>query len=534
MSHTLSRLERIPDAGHQTLHRAWSISEVGWQLYPIYAVDDEGTCSCSKGPACPDPGKHPTTPHGFNDASSDPERIAEMFARWPGGNVGLKTGRVSGTVIIDVDPRNGGMETLGRLQAEHGYLPPTRLHATGGGGFHYVLGYPEGVKVMPSRTIGPGLEVKADGAGVVLPPSIHASGRRYEVLVLVPLAPLPSWVVEIVSRELRVLAGGGEQPTESRFELPERVVESSPSRNRMLFDYGCSLRAHGWRYAAILSEIRRINAERCVPPMSDHEVRKVASSASSYAPGNASMAAPEVLVAVAFLEEKAQFRPTRGLGGRSRWAVYRALLDCAKRHGHMHKGRDVAVRISVRRLALDAGLGRTATQDALNELDASKLVYRASKGNGPVPGSLALRVPDTDLLSAFEPPPQSPLTVRPSSVTEALYRLRHGPGRIGKSAAAVLEAVVECPGVSRAELAAKLGKKPDSLSRPLKKLVDRELIERSRKGRYRPADNWQHVLNRERTLTGEKLAERLDAQEYEREREAYRRYLAEKEESSEG
>ena len=116
---------------------------MGWQLYPVYAVDDEGMCACAKGSACTDPGKHPTTPHGFNDASSDPERIADMFARWPGGNVGLKTSRASGTVIFDVDPRNGGMET------EHGHLPPTRLHATGGGGFHYLLHYPEDVKGVP-------------------------------------------------------------------------------------------------------------------------------------------------------------------------------------------------------------------------------------------------------------------------------------------------------------------------------------------------------------------------------------------------
>jgi DNA-binding transcriptional ArsR family regulator len=117
-------------------------------------------------------------------------------------------------------------------------------------------------------------------------------------------------------------------------------------------------------------------------------------------------------------------------------------------------------------------------------------------------------------------------------VSEALYRLRHGPGRIGKADAAVLEAVVECPGMSRADLAAKLGKKPDSLSRPLRKLVDRGLIERSRKGRYRPAANWQHALDRERTLTGEKLAERLDEQQYEWDREAYRLYLAEKEDGN--
>jgi DNA-binding MarR family transcriptional regulator len=93
----------------------------------------------------------------------------------------------------------------------------------------------------------------------------------------------------------------------------------------------------------------------------------------------------------------------------------------------------------------------------------------------------------------------------------------------------VLEAVVECPGLSRAELAAKLGKTPDSLSRPLQKLVDRELIERCGKGRYRPTNDWQQKLERERTLTGEKLAERLDEQQCERKREGYRRYLAEKE-----
>jgi DNA-binding transcriptional ArsR family regulator len=387
---------------------------------------------------------------------------------------------------------------------------------------------------VPSRTIGPGVEVKADGTGVVLPPSKHASGGRYEVLIDAPLAPLPSWVVEIASRELRVLAGGGEQPTQSRFELPERIVESSTSRNRTLFAYGCSLRAHGWDPAAILAELRRVNAERCIPPMSDFEVRKIAHSAARYQPGNALTVSRGVLAAVAYLEESARHRAKKGLAAHSRWAVYRALLDCAKRHGRMHSGRDVVVRIAIRRLAHDAGLSKSAAQSALAELDASRLVYRVSRGHDPVPGSLALRVPDTDVLGTFVPPLQPPLTVPPSSVFEALYQLRHGPGRIGKSAAAVLEAVVQCPGVNRAELATKLGKKPDTLSRPLKKLVDRGLIERSRKGRYRPAANWQHALDRERTLTGEKLAERLDEQQFEWEREAYRRYFAHKEESSEG
>jgi len=205
----------------------------------------------------------------------------------------------------------------------------------------------------------------ADGKGVVLPPSKHTSGRRYEVLIDGPLAPLPSWILEEGSR-LRAIEGGeGDrvQPTESRFVLPERICKGA--RNRILYRYGCSLRAHGWDHASMLADLLRVDAERCLPPMSDVEIRKTARSAALHSPGNASRVTPQVLNAIAYLEKKARTRPTKGVGAHSRWAVYRALLDCAKHHGYMHKGRDVAVRISVRRLALAAGLGKTATQDAL-------------------------------------------------------------------------------------------------------------------------------------------------------------------------
>jgi hypothetical protein len=71
------------------------------------------------------------------------------------------------------------------------------------------------------------------------------------------------------------------------------------------------------------------------------------------------------------------------------------------------------MRISVRRLALDAGLGKTATLNALAELEASGLVYRVSRGHDPVPGSLALRVPDTDVTGTILPPPTTLLLYRP-------------------------------------------------------------------------------------------------------------------------
>lgn len=506
-----------------TLDRSLRIAATeGWEIYPAYGVYD-GTCRCRKGPACPYPGKHPATRHGIKDASSDPLKIVEMFARNPGCNPALATGVGSGVAVLDWDMVGcGGAHR--RLQEEHGPLPATRTHRSGSGSLHGLFAVPAGLESLPSLDLIEGCELKADGTGVLLPPSRTNYGR-YEVLSDAPLAELPDSIVE-TAMSLTLHEGGGERGAASRFVLPERIASH---RNNELTAYGGHLRRRGWEHGAILEELRKANRERCAPPLSGQEVQKIARSVSRYEKGNAGpVVSPEVLGVVAFLEHRAGSRPKKTTGAYSRWAVYRALLDCLKSHGRMHGDRDVAVRIAVRRLALDSGLSKTATVDALAALQASRLVYRTSPGDGPVPGSLALRVPDTDKPGTFVPPPQAPPTVPSRSVSQALYRLRHGPGRIGKSAASVLEAVVDCPGGSRGDLAARLGKKPDSLSRPLKKLVDRGLVRRRTKGRYWPAENWRRVLERERVLGGEDKAERLDERRYEREMKEHRQHLAEK------
>ena len=78
-------------------------------------------------------------------------------------------------------------------------MPPTLLHHTGGGGLHRVYAYPEGLDRLPTRTghsaVAPGLELLADGGAAVLPPSRHALGGFYEVLIArsSPPCPLGSW-----------------------------------------------------------------------------------------------------------------------------------------------------------------------------------------------------------------------------------------------------------------------------------------------------------------------------------------------------
>ncbi len=279
-------------------------------------------------PCRPAPDKSPLTRHGFKDATTDPEQIGAWWNRHPEASVGVPTG--VRFWVLDED-RPGALDELER---EHGELPRTYTVRTPRGGRHKWFRAAEGITNSTGR-LPEGIDVRGKGGYVLVPPS-----PGYTVSTDLPVAPAPDWLMELVRtprQRLTVHEGQGQgEVTRSRFQLPERILESMPSRNRTLFGYGCSLRAHGWDHPAILEELLAANAERCVPPLSDAEVRKVARSAAGYEPGNASTVAPEVVEAVAFVEEKAGARPKKGTAPHSRWAAYRALLDCAKEHGWMH------------------------------------------------------------------------------------------------------------------------------------------------------------------------------------------------------
>lgn len=106
-----------------------------------------------------------------------PTDIELWWDRWPEANVGVVTGWVSALVVVDIDPRNGGDATLAELVAAEGALPATVTSLTGGGGRHLYFAHP--THLVPSRPLGGGVDLKAEGGVVVAPPSQHASGQRY-------------------------------------------------------------------------------------------------------------------------------------------------------------------------------------------------------------------------------------------------------------------------------------------------------------------------------------------------------------------
>ena len=127
--------------------------------------------------------KSPRTPRGFHDATTDGDVIESWD--WEGGMIGAAI--PEGTIVVDVDPRNGGDKTLDALAHD---LPPTRRVRTKSGGWHYYLAVPEGVSLRGS--LGPGIDIKRPGKGyVVVPPS-----EGYAEDNDLPAYRAPAWLLD--------------------------------------------------------------------------------------------------------------------------------------------------------------------------------------------------------------------------------------------------------------------------------------------------------------------------------------------------
>ena len=122
-------------------------------------------------------GKEPAIKRGFHAATTNPETI-KRYWRIADRNIGIPTGSVSGVWILDVDGEDGEA-TLRGLRARLGALPRTREVITGGGR-HLWFRYTGPIPSTADTRIGAGVHTRGDGGYVVVPPSVHASGRIYQ------------------------------------------------------------------------------------------------------------------------------------------------------------------------------------------------------------------------------------------------------------------------------------------------------------------------------------------------------------------
>ena len=101
-----------------------------------------------------------------------------------GDNVGLDCGK-SGLIVIDIDSKadRDGIAEWNALTSKYGIDISGALQAkTGGGGYHFIFKDTTNGEIGNSAgKLGPGIDVRANGGYIVLPPSVHPqTGAKYE------------------------------------------------------------------------------------------------------------------------------------------------------------------------------------------------------------------------------------------------------------------------------------------------------------------------------------------------------------------
>ena len=142
--------------------------------------------------------KRPLTTNGFKDATTEEQRINDWWQQYPQANLGMSTGLVSGVVVLDVDmdaeKAVDGEAALAELVSQHEPLPETLMVKTPRGGRHIYFQHPGGKVPCSTSKLGRGLDVRADGGYVLLPPSRTAKGC-YQYESRATMAPLPGWLL---------------------------------------------------------------------------------------------------------------------------------------------------------------------------------------------------------------------------------------------------------------------------------------------------------------------------------------------------
>lgn len=221
---------------------------------------------------CSPRGKTPLTPNGLYDATAAPGVVKARWARWPEANVAMPTGAASGFVALDVDP--DGHESLRSLEAEHGRLPVTWSSKTPRGGAHYLFRHPGQPVRNSAGRLGPGLDFRGDGGYIVVPPSIGANGRRYEVDEETSAAHLPGWLHDRVREPAT-----GERAAVPVAEWVAMVRDGIPEgkRNANLTRLVGHLLARDVD-ARLVAELARLVNARGRPPLEPREVDRIVTS----------------------------------------------------------------------------------------------------------------------------------------------------------------------------------------------------------------------------------------------------------------
>lgn len=299
---------------------ALKYAENGWHVFPLLP---RGKFPLIKGGG------------GFLAATTDLVIVGAWWKQQPHANIGLWPGQ-SGLVVIDLDGPEG--EATAR---ELGLLSEPTLECRTGredGGRHLYFKRPD--FPVGNASIGKKIDVRGDAGYVILPPSIHPSGRKYEWCGRIDdIRELPPHIVERLreAQQADAPAARTQSNGPSAREIAFEGEISEGGRNNALTRYAGRLLSKGIPDDEVLTLVSAVNATKCKPPLAQGEInmmvaglsireakKRITSSGNTIALVNESQPqAPDMLSPGELASEqvaKARALLTRDISRAPRWA----------------------------------------------------------------------------------------------------------------------------------------------------------------------------------------------------------------------
>jgi KaiC/GvpD/RAD55 family RecA-like ATPase len=182
-------------------------------------------------------------------------------------------------VVVDVDGPQGEAALLAL-----GVMPPTPVSLTGKGRHLVFKRPPEGFKNSAGK-LGPKLDTRGDGGYIVVPPSVHPTGGKYQWAkgahpARVELAELPPSIQQRLaavsgSPHLRLVR---DETARTAADIPTQSEVPEGQRNQSLAEYAGRLLAKGISELETLELVRGLNQAKCKPPLPPDEVETIVMS----------------------------------------------------------------------------------------------------------------------------------------------------------------------------------------------------------------------------------------------------------------
>jgi Bifunctional DNA primase/polymerase, N-terminal len=168
----------------------------GLPVVPVHGkTKDRCTCGDDN---CGQPGKHPRTEHGVDDATTDPAVVERYWTKWPKAKIAVATGAPN-VIAVTVDTHMVG--TWKKFEAEHGQ--PRTVEFSDSDSHIYLFDAPPVAVPKGEVHIAEGVTATGNGGYVIAPiskevPNDKLHFKSGHAVGEVDVATLPGWLTKLI------------------------------------------------------------------------------------------------------------------------------------------------------------------------------------------------------------------------------------------------------------------------------------------------------------------------------------------------